>query len=196
MNVRTGAGLYRALTRLYPKAFRAHYGNDLVVHFTDLVSRDGPVAAWRRTALDLLVTVPRYRLESVMSSRRTRTSATLAGLLVALVVAAVGVFATGFGPLAVLPLALAAALTFAERSRLARTLRPAGHEHRRRILRWAALLAVCCVASLVIGLIDLGDRDTWPAGRLLAYNVAFLATGIAALACLAVGLRRPSVAAT
>jgi hypothetical protein len=49
---------------------------------------------------------------------------------------------------------------------------------------------------LVIGLIDLGDRDTWPAGRLLAYNVAFLATGIAALACLAVGLRRPSVAAT
>lgn len=190
----TGAGLYRALTHLYPKAFRSQYGDDLVVHFIDLVARDGPVAAWRRTALDLLVTVPRYRLESVMNSRRT--AATLTALIVALATLAVGAFATGLAPLAVVALALAAALAFAERSRLARSMRPAGREQRRRILRWAALLAACCVASLVIGLIDLGDRDSWPAGRLLAYNVAFLTTSIGALACLAVGLRRPSVSAS
>jgi len=58
---------------------------------------------------------------------------------------------------------------------------------------WAGLLAGCCVASLAVGIIDLGGRDSWPSGRLVAYNTVFLISGIAALACLAVGLRRPGV---
>jgi hypothetical protein len=186
------AALYRALTRLYPKAFRLHYGDDLVMHFADLVERDGSVAAWRRTALDLLVTVPRYRLESVMNTRRT--AATLVALVVALATAAVGAFAAGVAPLGLIALVLAAALAIAERSRLARSMRPEGQEHRRRILGWASLLGACSVASLVIGLIDLGDRASWPPGRLVAYNVAFFTTGIGALACVATGLRRPHVA--
>jgi hypothetical protein len=107
-----GAALYRALTRLYPKAFRVRYGDDLVMHFADLVERDGPVAAWHRTALDLLVTVPRYRLESVMNTRRT--TATLAALVVALTIAAVGAFAAGVMPLGLIALVLAVALAIAE----------------------------------------------------------------------------------
>jgi hypothetical protein len=187
-----GAALYRKLTRLYPRAFRVHYGDDLVVHFADLVERDGSAAAWRRTALDLLVTVPRYRLESVMNTRRT--TSTLVTLVAALTIAAVGAFAAGLAPLGLIALLLAVALAVAERSRLARSMRPSGQAHRRRILAWAGALAVCCVASLVIGMIDLGDRASWPAGRLLAYNVAFFATGIGALACVATGQRRPHVA--
>lgn len=93
-------------------------------------------------------------------------------------------------------LVLAAGLAIGERSRLARSMRPNGHEHRRRILWRAGLFAACAVASLVIGLIDLGDRDSWPAGRLVAYNLAFFTTGIAALACVATGLRRPPLAAS
>jgi hypothetical protein len=61
-------------------------------------------------------------------------------------------------------------------------------------LLWASALAFCCVLSVVIGLIDLGGRNSWPTGRLLAYNAAFITTGIAALACLAVAWRRRSIA--
>ncbi len=185
----TGAPLYRALLHLYPKAFRVHYGDDLTMHFADLVARDGPAAAWRRTALDLLVTVPRYRMESVMTSRRTTIS--LVSLVVALTAAAVGAFAAGFAPVGVIALVIAVALAVGERSRLARNMRPASREHHRRILRWAAVLGACAVASLAVGLMDLGDRDSWPAGRVIAYNLVFFSTATGALACIAASLRRP-----
>jgi len=188
-----GTALYRALTRLYPKAFRARYGDDLALHFADLVARDGPVGAWRRTMLDLLVTVPRYRLESIMNTRRT--TATLVALVVALATAAVGAFAAGVAPLGVIALAVAAVLAIGERSRLARSMRPARHAQRRHVLWAAGLLASCAVVSLVIGLIDLGDRASWPAGRLVVYNIVFFTTVIGALACAATGLRRPHTAA-
>jgi hypothetical protein len=129
-----------------------------------------------------------------MNTRRTTT--TLAAIVAALVVAAVGAFEAGLGPVALVAVALAAVLGFAERSRLARNLRPAGSEHRRRALLWAGLLAAGCVASLVVGIIDLGGRDSWPAGRLLVYNSTFLTSGIAAVVCLAVGLRRPGLPAS
>jgi hypothetical protein len=188
----SGVAVYRKLTRLYPEAFRLHYADDLVVHFADLVERDGSAAAWRRTALDLLVTVPRYRLESAMNIRRT--TSTLVVLVAALTTAAVGAFAAGFAPLGLMAVLLAVALAVAERSRLARSMRPVGQSHRRRILVRATVLGASSVASLVIGMLDLGDRASWPPRRLLAYNVAFFATAIGALACVATGLRRPEVA--
>ena len=189
-----GSSAYRTLICLYPKTFRSHYGDDLVLHFDDLVERDGPISAWRRTLLDLMLTVPRYRLESVMKTRRT--TATLVAMITALALAAVGAFAAGLGPIALVAIVLAVVLGIAERSALARSMRPAGPEHRRSILRWATLLSVLCAATLTIGIIDLGGRDSWPAGRLLAYNATFFAAGFAALACLAVGLRRPGISAS
>jgi hypothetical protein len=48
--------------------------------------------------------------------------------------------------------------------------------------------------SVIVGLIDLGGRDSWPTGRLLVYNAGFITTGAAALAFLAVGWRRPRIA--
>ena len=66
-----GASVYRALVRLYPRDFRSEFGDDLDQVFADLVAQDGVGAAWRRTAVDFAVTVPRYRLESFMSSRRS-----------------------------------------------------------------------------------------------------------------------------
>jgi hypothetical protein len=188
--MRAGTSLYRTLTRLYPRAFRAHFGDDLVVHFRDLVARDGAATAWRRTAIDLVLTVPRYRLESIMHTRRTTTA--LAAVIAALAVAAFGAFA-GLVPVAVVALGLAAAIGIVARRHLVGVLRPDGSGHRRRMRRRGALLGGCCAASLAIGLVDLGGRDRWPAGRLLAYNATFLTTGIAAVACLVVGLRRGNV---
>jgi hypothetical protein len=50
--------LYRSLVRLYPRSFRGDYGDDLVAHFAELVADRGARAAWTRTGVDLIVTVP------------------------------------------------------------------------------------------------------------------------------------------
>ena len=102
----------------------------------------------------------------------------------------------GSGQLALVAVAIAVVLGVAGRSGLARDPRPASPEHRRHVLRWAALLAACCAATLAIGVIDLGGRDSWPTGRLLAYNATFFATGLAAVTCLAVGMRRRGIASS
>jgi hypothetical protein len=188
----SGTSVYRALIWLYPNEFRRRYRDDLVLHFNDLVKRDGSVGAWRRTAVDLFVTVPRYRLESVMNTRRT--AATFVAIVTILAIAAIGTVATGFVPLALIAVILAGALALAERTRLARSLRPAAPADRKRILLWVSALAFGCMLSVIVGLIDLGGRDSWPPGRLLAYDAAFITTGLAALACLAAAWRRPRIA--
>jgi hypothetical protein len=91
-----GAGtlLYRALLRLYPRRFREYYADDLVLHFEDLVGRDGARQAWSRTAVDLLVTVPRYRLASALraaSSSQRRRLFVWTGLLIAASMVTLGV---------------------------------------------------------------------------------------------------------
>ena len=80
--------LYRSLVRLYPRAFRHDYADDLVQNFADLIAHHGPSRTWRRTAVDLAVTVPRYRLETVMNPRHTNTTLYIATAIVA--TAAVG----------------------------------------------------------------------------------------------------------
>ena len=65
------ADIYRALVRLYPKEFRRHYGNDLLQNFVDLLGRDGAARTWPRVMVDLVLTVPRYRLETVMNQRQS-----------------------------------------------------------------------------------------------------------------------------
>ncbi|MEO7397864.1 MAG: hypothetical protein ABIW84_04800 [Ilumatobacteraceae bacterium] len=93
-----GLSLYAALTRLYPAGFRREFGSDLVQHFDDLSQARGPCAAWRRASLDLLVTVPRYRLESIMSTRSS--SFTLIFGPIALAVAGAASILMGIVPIA------------------------------------------------------------------------------------------------
>jgi uncharacterized membrane protein YiaA len=186
-----GTSIYRTLVRLYPGEFRRHFGDDLVQHFIDLVERDGPASAWRCTLIDLAVTLPRYRLEAIMSPRRS--TASLIAIVTVLAVGAVATFATGFYPLAFLLLLVAGAVAVAERSHLARSLRPATNDDRHRLWARSSALALVAVATLVIGIVDLGDEEHWPVGRVMAYNVVFFGAGIAAVAYLLVGLRRPHI---
>jgi hypothetical protein len=187
-----GSSVYRTLLRLYPRDFRRDFHDDLVQLFSDLAERDGAAAAWRLTVVDLAVTVPRFRLETVMSSRRS--TAVLIGLIGVLVVGAVATIATGFGLAAVVLLLLAAGIAVAERSHLARSLRPEDREHRHRIWAASALCALLASGVLVVGMVDLGGDESWPMGRVLVYNTVFFVAAFAAIATLVVGLRRPRTA--
>lgn len=139
--------LYRALVRLYPSAFQHEYGEDLVMHYADLVADLGPRAARTRTALDLAVTIPRHHLECLMTEQH---SATALGIVIALFAAGgVASVMTGVGPGLAL-FAIAGVLAVTQRSSLARALRVPDSNRRRRRLRTAAIVGAVFVVSAVL----------------------------------------------
>lgn len=180
-----GTSVYRALVRLYPRSFRDHYADDLVLHFEDLARRDGARRAWRRTAVDLLVTVPRYRMETIMEPRHSALGVLLLVAVFALA-GLLGYFA-GFAP-ALLLVIVSIAIAVAERGRLASSLRPPTASRRRRLLVASGLLMLASLATFYIGFADLADDDHWPTGRLLLYNGVFFILLAAALVCGVMGL--------
>ena len=181
--------LYRALVRLYPRGFRRDYADDLVQNFGDLIANHGPSRTWRRTVVDLAVTVPRYRLETVMNPRHTNATLYLATAIVA--TAAIVSITTDVFPGGFVLLAVAAVLTIASASKLARSTRPADTQRRRHFLVASAVLAATCVISTTAFWIELADDAHWHGGKLVIYNAVFFITAIGALVCLVVGLRTP-----
>ncbi|MFP5326574.1 MAG: hypothetical protein ACLGHT_03715 [Acidimicrobiia bacterium] len=125
---------YQAALRLYPAGFRREYSADMVDLFARLVEDRGAAATWRRCAVDLAVSVPRYRLEAVMNRPATSTTVfAVAGLL-----AAAGIITLSLGAAPGIALGvLAGAVALTQRSALARSL-DAGPSQRR---RWAAAAA-------------------------------------------------------
>ncbi len=179
--------IYRSLVRLYPRRFRHDYADDLVQNFADLMANHGPSRTWRRTAVDLAVTVPRYRLETVMNPRHTNTTLYLVTAIVA--TAAIVSITTDLFPGGLVLLAVAAALIVASASKLARSTRPADTQRRRHFLVASAVLAATCVISTSAFWIDLAGDAHWHGGKLVVYNAVFFITAIGALVCLVVGLR-------
>lgn len=149
--------IYRTTVRLYPRAFRRRYGDDLVQNFGDLMSDQGPRAAWTRTSLDLLLTVPRYRLESVMTERHSATTVNI--VITLLVAGGLASFLTGMYPGFLLFLA-AIVLAVAQRSKLARALRTPDTSARQRRLRIGAILGVVFVVTYSAYLALIGDSWT------------------------------------
>lgn len=186
--------IYRTLVRLYPRAFRDEYGIDLVQHFDDLVAERGVRVACGRTALDLAVTVPRYRLETVMNPRHTNTTLYIATVIAA-VAAAVGI-TTALLPGGFVLLAVAGVLTVVSASKLARSTRPPDPQRRRHLLVASAVLAATCVISTTAFWIELAASENWHGGKLVVYNAMFFITAIGALVCLVVGLRTPRTPTT
>jgi hypothetical protein len=177
--------IYRTLVRLYPKTLRDTYGDDLVQHFDDLVADRGAAAGWGRTALDLFVTVPRYRLETIMNDRHSsNTVSAIAGLLAAAGVASilVGLYPGG------LLLVVAVVIAIAQRSAIAGALRAPDPERRRHRLHIAAVLGVVFVASFIAYLMLIGD--TWTT-RETVLAIIGNAAMIGAVGFLAAGLLTP-----
>lgn len=94
---------YRAMLRLYPRSFRAAYGEPMAQLFGDRL-RDRGRRVWLETAPDLVRTVPTQRMEALMANPGTR--AVLLALAVLLAVAAT----LGVGGPAVVPVVAIAVL--------------------------------------------------------------------------------------
>lgn len=186
----TAPAVYRALIRLYPRDFRDRYRDDLVQSFADLVDDRGARAAWARTAVDLIVTVPRYRLEAIMTERHSTT--TLSVTIAVLAAAGLLSVPVGFYPGIVL-LPVAGALAVAQRSTLARAIRTPDSNRRRRRLTIAGVLAVSCVVATTIFVLDVRGEEHW-GGKVVVYNLIFCVTLIGAIVYFIVGVLTPKTA--
>ena len=182
--------IYQALIRLYPREFRVDYGDDLAQLFDDLVAERGARAAIVRTALDLVVTLPRYRLETVMNERHTANTITIVAGLAAL--AGVASVLVGIYP-GVLLIIVAIALAVAQRSAVAQALRAPDAERRRRRLGTAGVLGIVFIASFVAYLLLIGDSWTTRETVLAIIGNAAL---IGAIGFLAAGLLTPKTSAS
>ena len=176
---------YRSAVRLYPRDFRHHYGDDLVQHFGDLITDRGPSAAWARTTLDLLLTVPRYRLETVMTESHSATTLNIVITLLAaggLVSVMIGVYP------GIVLLGGAIALAVSQRTTLARAIRTPDTGARHRRLTIGAVLGVIFVASYAIYLAVIGDHWT---SRETALSLVGTAAMVGSVAFLIAGLLTP-----
>ena len=79
--------------------------------------------------------------------------------------------------------AIAAAFALAQRGKLAASLSVASPQRQHSMRVASIVLLLVALATIAIGLIDLGGRDSWPNGRLRAYNAIFFASIVAALSC-------------
>lgn len=183
--------IYRALTLLYPRTFRARYREDLIRHHADLVDNFGCAAAWRRTGLDLIITVPTYRLESMMSARSATIVLNL--VVVAFAASSIAIMLVGF-PLGGVLLGVASIIAITQRTTIARSLRQPRRGPRGPRL---AASAVCAAIAAGVFLVAFND-DEWGETGTLIYSIVFLAAAVASVGLLAAALatrRRPPTGA-
>ncbi len=180
--------IYESLLWLYPRDFRRKYRQDLVQNFNDLLGDRGIRSAWARTSVDLIVTVPRYRLESVMSEQKSATT-----INIALVVLSVGGFlalTTGFYPIMPVFWIAAIVLAFVQRGTLARAIRTPGINRRRNRLGIATVLTIIFAAAVFSYFVDLNDEEISTASLLL-HNAIGNTAMIGAIVYLIIGLLTP-----
>lgn len=184
----TGSAIraYRSLLVLYPRDFRDRYSDDLVQTLTDLSAELGPRRAWRRVTLDLVVTVPRYRMETLMKEEHSSTVlivATTAMACAGIISLFIGLY------LGVLLVPLAAVVAITQRGRLARSMDAVDASRlRRKRLRIAAVLAVSLPVIYLVSLPILGDE--WGTDAKVAFGL-WTAVLIAAVSYFVAGITTP-----
>jgi hypothetical protein len=142
-------GVYRSLLRLYPRSFRADYGEPMAQIFADRL-RDTGRRAWFLAGPDLLRTVPIQRTEALMASLGPGARVgVIAALVAGAVVASIGL---GGGAVPLLVLLAAAGVVLRNRSVMAAPfgerapLWPAVIQ-----AWWAPMATLLGVAMLVLG---------------------------------------------
>ena len=169
--------LYRAAMWLYPPSFRREFAADLEQAFRDLRRDHGALSAWRRTSVDLALSIPTEHLEAVMA--RTAAPATKLASAAVLAAALVGTFIFG-RPAVWLPaviIAAVAALAYRHsRTPYREAVRASG-----RLWLWFLGAGVGLFAVL-IGAHKVHDDWDWFPWRLLVVSVmvgwALIGTGV------------------
>ena len=186
MEAGSAVRVYRSLLLLYPRDFRDRYTDDLVQTLTDLSGELGPRRAWRRVTLDLVVTVPRYRLETLMNDERSSTLLTVA-ITVMAVAGITSVFVGLYPGVVLVPLAGVVAIT--QRSKLARSIDAVdGTRLRRKRLRTAAVLAASLPVIYLVSLPILGNQ--WGTDAVVAFGL-WVGVLIAAVCYVIAGISTP-----
>ena len=172
---------------LYPRDFRDRYGDDLVQTLTDLSAELGPRRAWQRVTLDLVVTVPRYRMETLM--KQEHNSMVLIAATTAMACAGIiSLFIDGLY-LGVLLVPLAAIVAITQRGKLARSMDTVEASRlRRKRLRIAAVLAMSLPVIYLVSLPILGDE--WGTDAIVAFGL-WTAVLIAAVSYFVSGITTP-----
>ena len=186
--MRTGSAIraYRSLLVLYPRDFRDRYSDDLVQTLTDLSAELGPRRAWRRVTLDLVVTLPRYRMETLMKQEHSSTVLTVATIAMACA-GIISPFAGLYFGVLLVPLAAVVAIT--QRGRLARSMDAVdASQFRRKRLKIAAVLAVSLPLIYLVSLPILGDE--WGTDAKVAFGL-WTAVLIAAVSYFVAGITTP-----
>ena len=184
---------YHRMIALYPNELRRQYGEDMEFVFNELIADRGVLAATTRTTIDLIVTVPRYRLEAVMSkTHATRTlNVAIAGLLALGAFGATALGTDGLGTWIFAGMILTGlGLAIANRGRLARSIRTANPSQRSHRLRLAALNAGVFAASVVAYLIVVWDEEASTPGLLIPSLLGTVAL-VGAIGFLLAGLFTP-----
>ena len=171
---------------LYPRDFRDRYSDDLVQTLTDLSAELGPRKAWRRVTLDLVVTVPNYRMETIMKEEHR----SMALIVATTVMACAGIISPMIGlPLGLLLVPLAAVVAITQRGRLARSMDAVDASRlRRKRLRIAAILAGLLPVIYLVSLPILGDE--WGTDATVAFGL-WTAVLIAAVSYFVSGITTP-----
>ena len=187
---------YRRMIALYPNELRREHGDDMEFVFNELIADRGLLTATTRTTIDLIVTVPRYRLEAVMTkTHATRTlNVTIAALLALGAFGATALGTDGLGTWIFAGMILAGlALAIANRGRLARSIRTANPSQRSHRLRLAALNAGIFAASVIAYGIVIWDEEASTPGLLIP-SLLGTAALVGAVGFLLAGLLSPRTA--
>ena len=181
--------LYRGLLRLYPRSFRADYGEPMAQLFADRV-RDAGARAWLPTVPDLLVTVPVQRIEAVMANLSGKWGVVaLATFVLCGVVVVLGVGAgTGAVGVAVFALAVLSLVFLGARQVRVLASLPAGSRaplrHAVTQAWWAPVAGLLGAATFLFGVATVFEAENL-GGRIVGSS-ALMAFGVMTL----FGLRR------
>lgn len=189
MGTKSAIRVYRSLLVLYPREFRDRYSDDLVQTVTDLSAELGPRRAWRRVTLDLVVTVPRYRMEQLMKEEHRSTVLIVATTATACA-GIISLFTDFIDPyIGVLLVPLAAVVAITQRGKLARSMDAVDASRlRRKRLRIAAVLVASLPVIYLVSLPILGDE--WGTDAIVAFGL-WTAVLIAAISYFVSGITTP-----
>jgi FtsH-binding integral membrane protein len=178
VNTQRSAAIYRHLSVLYPRSFRAEYGDDLVAAFTEQLRDERASRVWLSTIRDLVVTIPSQHLEARMNRRPTpQTVAILAtGITIAAVVLAV---VAGTGPVVGVFL-LIAIIALVVATLAWRTARPVSGASRWRTILIIGVVLLATVL-VVINVPPYNNRDLPEAGWVLMMLSLVTSVGLIAV---------------